>query len=87
MAGVRLGSHAIKILGWGVDDGTPYWYTTKFTLSIVMENTMINTMKYCLFRLVANSWNCDWGDKGDLQSVTKNRTAYFIMNSQKLLCT
>ena len=24
-AGAELGGHAIKILGWGVEDGTPYW--------------------------------------------------------------
>lgn len=24
-AGTMLGGHAIKILGWGVEDGTPYW--------------------------------------------------------------
>ena len=24
-AGGQLGGHAIKILGWGVEDGTPYW--------------------------------------------------------------
>ena len=40
VTGSALGGHAIKILGWGVEDGTPYW-------------------------LVANSWNTDWGDKGE----------------------
>ena len=25
-AGTMLGGHAIKILGWGVEDGTPYWF-------------------------------------------------------------
>lgn len=24
-SGRALGGHAIKILGWGVDNGTPYW--------------------------------------------------------------
>lgn len=24
-SGSALGGHAIKILGWGVEDGTPYW--------------------------------------------------------------
>jgi len=24
-AGSALGGHAIKILGWGVEEGTPYW--------------------------------------------------------------
>lgn len=24
-AGAPLGGHAVKILGWGVDNGTPYW--------------------------------------------------------------
>ncbi|KAK3750353.1 hypothetical protein QZH41_010270, partial [Actinostola sp. cb2023] len=38
--GGMLGGHAIKILGWGVESGSPYW-------------------------LVANSWNPDWGDKGN----------------------
>jgi len=23
--GLRLGGHAVKILGWGVENGTPYW--------------------------------------------------------------
>jgi cathepsin B len=23
--GKQLGGHAIKILGWGVENGTPYW--------------------------------------------------------------
>ena len=41
-----LGGHAIKILGWGTEDGSPYW-------------------------LVANSWNEDWGDKGETLSVHK----------------
>jgi len=40
VSGSVLGGHAIRVLGWGVEDGTPYW-------------------------LVANSWNSDWGDKGD----------------------
>ncbi|KAH6939150.1 hypothetical protein HPB50_016122 [Hyalomma asiaticum] len=35
-----LGGHAIRILGWGSENGVPYW-------------------------LVANSWNQDWGDKGE----------------------
>jgi len=24
--GQMLGGHAIKVLGWGVDSGTPYWW-------------------------------------------------------------
>ena len=24
--GTMLGGHAIKILGWGVEEGTPYWF-------------------------------------------------------------
>ena len=24
-AGAELGGHAIKIIGWGTEDGTPYW--------------------------------------------------------------
>ena len=39
VTGTELGGHAIRILGWGNENGTPY-------------------------RLVANSWNEDWGDKG-----------------------
>jgi hypothetical protein len=25
VSGAPLGGHAIKILGWGVENGTPYW--------------------------------------------------------------
>lgn len=25
VTGKNLGGHSIKILGWGVDQGTPYW--------------------------------------------------------------
>lgn len=25
VTGKLLGGHAVKILGWGVEDGTPYW--------------------------------------------------------------
>jgi len=25
VSGKALGGHAIKMLGWGVEDGTPYW--------------------------------------------------------------
>lgn len=25
VTGAALGGHAIKILGWGVEEGTPYW--------------------------------------------------------------
>jgi len=25
VTGAALGGHAIKMLGWGVEDGTPYW--------------------------------------------------------------
>lgn len=39
--GVPMGIHAVRILGWGTEGGTPYW-------------------------LVANSWNRDWGDNGEL---------------------
>ena len=46
-----LGGHAIRILGWGTENGTPYW-------------------------LVANSWNTDWGDKGELAAAC---VVYFII--------
>ena len=26
--GAALGGHAIKVIGWGVDNGTPYWLCT-----------------------------------------------------------
>lgn len=39
-----MGGHAVRILGWGVEDGTPYW-------------------------LVGNSWNTDWGDNGERNSL------------------
>ena len=42
VTGGVLGGHAVKMLGWGVEDGTPYW-------------------------IVANSWNTDWGDNGEMQ--------------------
>ena len=42
VTGGVLGGHAVKMLGWGVEDGTPYW-------------------------LIANSWNTDWGDNGEMQ--------------------
>ena len=25
VTGEELGGHAVKIVGWGVEDGTPYW--------------------------------------------------------------
>ena len=25
VSGGILGAHAVKMLGWGVEDGTPYW--------------------------------------------------------------
>jgi len=25
VAGSELGGHAVKMLGWGVENGTPYW--------------------------------------------------------------
>jgi cathepsin B len=25
VSGEELGGHAIKVLGWGVENGTPYW--------------------------------------------------------------
>lgn len=25
VAGSALGGHAVKMMGWGVDNGTPYW--------------------------------------------------------------
>lgn len=25
VSGSALGGHAIKVIGWGVEDGTPYW--------------------------------------------------------------
>ena len=25
VSGTMLGGHAVKILGWGVENGTPYW--------------------------------------------------------------
>jgi len=28
ITGEELGGHAIKIIGWGVEDGTPYWLAT-----------------------------------------------------------
>lgn len=48
MTGDIMGGHAIRILGWGVEDGVPYW-------------------------LVANSWNTDWGDKGEWQPPSTQR--------------
>lgn len=35
----ELGGHAVRMLGWGTENGVDYW-------------------------LIANSWNNDWGDKG-----------------------
>lgn len=40
-SGSELGGHAVKIIGYGVENGVKYW-------------------------LVANSWNPDWGDKGNI---------------------
>ncbi len=58
--GKELGGHAIKILGWGTDNGTDYW-------------------------TVANSWNVDWGNKGEMECIlpfcAKLRTSNFTPQS------
>ncbi len=43
--GAELGGHAIKIVGWGTESGTPYW-------------------------IVANSWNPEWGNKGEMECIS-----------------
>jgi cathepsin B len=40
--GGELGGHAIKILGWGVENGTPYWLDT-FTKSKVCLSVCLLT--------------------------------------------
>lgn len=40
VTGKRVSGHAVRIFGWGTENGVPYW-------------------------LCANSWNTDWGDKGE----------------------
>ena len=49
-------SLAVKILGWGVEDSTPYWLVAncKFDLHRAWSPSS--------FSLLA--WNEDWGDKG-----------------------
>jgi hypothetical protein len=55
--GKPLGGHAIKILGWGTENGDDYW-------------------------LVANSWNPDWGDQGEI-----NEKYIHIMKITRLVYT
>lgn len=28
MAGTKVGRHAVKIIGWGIEDKKPYWLVT-----------------------------------------------------------
>ena len=66
--GSALGGHAIKILGWGTESGTPYWLVGILLYSHMIDEFTVNFFcidHYCLYRLVANSWNKSWGDNGE----------------------
>ncbi|KHJ88558.1 hypothetical protein OESDEN_11646 [Oesophagostomum dentatum] len=46
MSGIQEDLQAVKLIGWGVENGTKYW-------------------------LIANCWNSDWGEDGEIMaSVT-----------------
>ena len=51
--GTVVGSHAIKMIGWGTMNGQDYW-------CVPATHSHILTA----FRILANSWNTDWGMDG-----------------------
>ena len=54
--GQAQGGHAVKMLGWGVENGNKYWLMANSWNTDWGDNG-----KYWL---MANSWNTDWGDNG-----------------------
>ena len=73
--GNLLGGHAIKVLGWGTENGVPYWYVNVCVCLLLLSN----------YRLVANSWNPSWGDSGMLELFLKiSKKSNFDRNQPKL---
>lgn len=52
VTGDVMGGHAVKIIGWGVDDGTPYW--------LVANQWNENWGEKGLFRILRGSNECEF---------------------------
>ena len=55
--GTLVGSHAVKMLGWGSLNGEDYWF-----VDVVDQLSLLDPV--VLVRILANSWNTDWGMGG-----------------------
>ncbi len=51
---------AVKVLGWGVEDSSPYWLVANCKWIDLLINLSSYNDEICLFL----AWNEDWGDKG-----------------------
>ncbi|KAF6217105.1 hypothetical protein GE061_001458 [Apolygus lucorum] len=51
----RLGGHAVRVLGWGVEEGTPYW--------LVANSWNSNWGDEGLFKILRGSDECDFEDQ------------------------
>lgn len=58
-SGGVVGGHCVKMIGWGVQSGTNYWF-------VLFEEAFVRNFKSPLFffRLFANSWDTNWADGG-----------------------
>ncbi|CAF0963250.1 unnamed protein product [Adineta steineri] len=67
-AGSFLGGHAVKILGWGVENSTPYWLVANSWNEDWGEKGFFKIIRgsdECgIESSIVAAWNEDWGEKG-----------------------
>lgn len=68
VTGSEAGGHAVKIVGWGVEDGVKYWKIAKCALHLSPITRMWPWLSMAS-RLTHSSWNPYWGEDGYFRMI------------------